>query len=287
MKPVSSRRGGFSLVEAIGGMVIFTLLMGALTYGMSSLFSQQAQPQVTYNDQVYAQAPSFDGFQKAIGLHSAFAAAVDQADNIVVLGGSRSHPVFDPTTPTSVLKESFAADLSNATLAAAAAGDPFQAYSSWDQLQVNTTQFGPYLTDPASTDPADFTILTVQGLSQVTSITQQRRYQSTINGQNLDLYEVTYQTIDWSSGSPVLVPNADTGTTPTYAYRFYYAASEDVWSMPPGAAHTWYRTDTAWDRDQEGPTRVVFADPYMLAGQDLNSQLTPVSRFVYFLPQLR
>jgi hypothetical protein len=281
MKPVSSKREGFSLVEAIGGMVIFTLLMGALTFGMSSLFSQQAQPQVTYNQEVYAHAPSFEGFQQAIGLHSAFATAVDQSDNIIVLGGTRSHPVFDPTGPSSVLDESFA----DTTLTAAAAGDPFPASSSWDQRQVNTTQFSPYLT--SNPDAADFTILTVQGLSQITSITQQRRYQATINGQNLDLYEVTHQTIDWSSGSPVLLPNADTGTTPTYAYRFYYAASEDVWSLPPGAAHTWYRTDTAWDRDQEGPTRVIFADPYVLAGQDSSSQLTPVSRFVYFLSQLR
>jgi hypothetical protein len=255
--------------------------MGALTYGMSGLYSQQTHPTVVYNGNVYTQAPSFDDFGQAISLHSAFSNAVDAADNVIVLGGTRSHPVFDPTGPSSALAENFI----DTGLAAAAGGDGFKAFSSWDQRQINSGQFAPYLT--TNPDPADFTILTVQGLSQITSITQQRRYSAAINGQNLEMYEVTHQTIDWSSGSPVLTTNAVTGTTPTYFYRFYYVATEDIWSMPPGVTHYWYRTDTSWDRDQEGPARVVFADPYSLSGQDSGSPLSPVSRFVYFLSQLR
>jgi hypothetical protein len=272
---------GFSIVEAIGTLVLSALVMGALTFGMGGLFRQQTHPTVTYNNEAFTQAPSFDDFNQAIDLHAAFSNAVDAADNLVVLGGTRSHPAFDPTGPSSALAESFI----DTTLAAAANGDGFKAYSSWDQRQINGSQFASYLT--LNPDPADFTILTIQGLSQITSITQQRRFTAAINGQNVALYEVTHQTVDWSSGSPVLTPNAATGTTPTYAYRFYYAISEDVWSMPPGATHYWYRADTAWDRDQEGPSRVVFADPYSLAGQDSSSPISPVSRFIYFLPQLR
>jgi len=262
-------------------MVVLAILMGAFTYGMSALFSTQTTPQVTYNQETYTQGPSFSDFQQAIGLHSAFATAVDEADSTIVLGGSRSHPTYDPTGPSSALAETF----SDSTLSASIGGDPSKTFSSWDQLQVNSAQLGPYLT--INPDPADFTILTVQGLSRITSITQQRRYTSAINGQNLELYEVTHQTIDWSSGSPVFEPNAATGTVPTYFYRFYYTAAEDVWSMPPGVAHTWYRADSAWNRDQEGPSRVIFADPYALAAQDSASQLNPVSRFVYFIPQVR
>jgi hypothetical protein len=272
---------GFSIVEAIGGLVVSALVMGALTYGMSGLFSQQTHPTVTYNGQTYTQAPSFDDFHQAIDLHAAFSNAVDAADNMIVLGGTRSHPAFDPTGPSSALAESFL----DTSLAAAAGSDGFQAFSSWDQRQINSSQFAAYLT--THPDPADFTILTVNGLSLITSITQQRRYTVAINGQNVVLYEVTHQSIDWSSGSPVLTPNAVTGTTPTYAYRFYYGAAEDLWSMPPGVTHYWYRADSTWDRDQEGPARVVFADPYALSGQDSGSAITPVSRFVYFLPQLR
>jgi hypothetical protein len=272
---------GFSIVEALGCIVVSALIMGALTYGMGGLYSQQTHPAVAYNGNTYNQAPSFDDFGQAISLHSAFSNAVDAADSIVVLGGARSHPVFDPTGPSSVLSESFI----DTSLAAAAGGDGFKAYSSWDQRQINSSQFSSYLT--TNPDPADFTILTIQGLSQITSITQQRRYTAVINGQNLALYEVTHQTIDWSSGSPVLTPNALTGNTPTYTYRFYFTAAEDVWSMPPGATHYWYRSDTAWDRDQEGPARVIFADPYSLAGQDPGSPISPVSRFIYFLPQIR
>ena len=271
---------GFSIVEAIGALVVSALVMGALTYGMGGLFSQQSHPTVTYNDEVYARAPSFDDFHQAIDLHAAFSNAVDAADNVVVLGGTRSHPAFDPTGPSSALAESFL----DASLVAVAGGDGFRAFSSWDQRQINSSQFASYLT--TSPDPADFTILTVQGLSQITSITQQRRYTATINGQNVSLYEVTHQAIDWSSGFPVLTPSA-TGTGPTYAYRFYYTASEDVWSMPPGATHYWYRADSTWNRDQEGPARIVFADPYTLAGQDSGSPISPLSRFIYFLPQLR
>lgn len=272
---------GFSIVEGIGAMVVFALMMSALAYAMTSLFSEEAPPAVTYNGETFEEAPSFDQFHEAIDLHTAFSDAVDAADNVVVLGGTRSNPEYDPTGPSSALDESFA----DATLAAVAGGDGFQAYSSWDQRELNNPQFAPYLT--ANPDPADFTILTVQGLSRITSITQQRRTSAAIGGQNLSLYEVTFQAIDWSTGSPVFTPSAETGTTPTYAYRFYYPASEDLWAVPPGATHTWYRTDTTWDRDQEGPARVVFADPYSLAGQDPNSVLNPVSRFVYFLPQIR
>jgi hypothetical protein len=282
MNPVSpSQRHGFSTIEGIVGLILFTIMMAALTYGGASLFKFQAQPQVTFKGQVYAQAPSFGEFHQAVDMHAAFAQAVDRADNIIVLGGQRSHPVLDPNGPSSALAENFA----DTSLAAAVGSDPFQACSSWDQRQVNSSQFGPYLT--SGNDPSDFTILTVQGLSRITSITQQRRSTATINGQNVVLYEVTHQTVDWSGGSPVLTVSPLSGTTPTYFYRIYYLASEDSWAQPPGATHYWYRTDTAWDRDQEGPTRVVFADPYVLAGQDPQAQITSVSRFAYFLPQQR
>ena len=210
-----------------------------------------------------------------------FATAVDQADSVLVFGGARSNPVLDPNGPSPALAEAFAAT----TLPAAAGSDPLQGFSSWDQRQVNAAPFDPYLT--SSPDQADFTILTVQGLSRITSITQQRRATATINGQNVVLYEVTHQTVDWSTGSPVLTTSPLTGTTPTYFYRIYYGANEDVWSQAPGATHYWYRTDTTWDRDQEGPSRVIFADPYVLAGQDPKAQIASVSRFVYFLPQVR
>jgi hypothetical protein len=282
MKPVSSSgRGGFSIVEGIGYLIVFGIMMAALTFGLSSLFAQQTIAQVTFNQQTYTQAPSFSDFQQAINLHAAFSNATDQADSVVVLGGTRSHPAYDPTGPSSALAENF----SDSVLAAAANGDGFKAFSSWDQRQVNSSQFSVYLT--ANPDPADFTVLTVQGLSRITSVTQQRRYRTTVNGQALALYEVTHQTIDWSSGSPVPVPNPATGASPTYSYHFYYTVPEDVWSMAPGATHYWYRSDPTWNRDQEGPARVIFADPYAMSGQDPSSQLSPVSRFIYFLPQLR
>jgi hypothetical protein len=283
MKPTSSfrRSGGFSLIEGIGCLVLFVLMMAALTYGSASLFKFQAHPQVLYNGSTYSLAPSFGDFRQAVDLHTQFANRVDQADSVLVFGGQRSHPVLDPNGPASALAETF----SDTSLAAAATSDPFQGYSSWDQRQLNAIQLDPYLT--SSPDPADFTILTVQGLARITSITQQRRYTANVNTEDSVLYEVTYQAFDWSSGSPVAVVNAVTGTTPTAFYRIYYAASEDTWAQRPGATHFWYRTDAVWDRDHEGPSRVVFADPYVLAGQDPQAQVNSVSRFVYFLAQMR
>jgi hypothetical protein len=283
MKPVSRRRdAGFSLPEAIAGFVIFTIMMGALTYAAAALFKFQSQPSVIYGGQTYALAPSLGSFQQAVSLQTAFAQAVDQADNLIVIGGVRSSPTAaNADLPASALATTFA----DASLSAAISSDPFQAYSSWDQVQLNSLQFSPYFT--VNPDPADFTILTVQGQSRITSITQQRRVTATINGLNQVLYQVTSQTIDWSSGSPVLLPNAQTGTTPTYGYAIYYPAAEDSWAQAPGVTHYWYRTDATWDRDQEGPSRVIFADPYVLAGQDPQAPIQSVSRFVYFLPQTR
>jgi len=283
MKPISSpgRRGGFSLIEGIGGLILFTITMAALTYGSASLFKFQSHPQVVYNGNTYSLAPSFGDFRQAVDLHTQFTQSVDQADSVLVFGGQRSHPTLDPNGPSSALSETFA----DTTLNASAESDPFQGYSSWDQRELNGIQLSSYLTSGA--DPADFTILTVQGLSHITSVTQQRRYTATLNLQDSVLYEVIYQAFDWSSGSPVPVVNTVTGTTPTAFYRIYYSANEDAWSQPPGATHFWYRTDTVWDRDQEGPTRVIFADPYVLAGQDPQASVSSVSRFVYFLPQMR
>lgn len=262
-------------------MLLFVLMMAALTYGSATLFRFQSHPQVTYEGNVYSLAPSFGDFRQAVDLHTQFAAAVDQADSILVFGGERTHPALEPNGPASALAENF----SDTELTAAIGSDPFQGFSSWDQLQLNALQLDGYLT--SNPDPADFTILTLQGQSRITSVTQQRRYTAILNGTPSVLYEVTYQAYDWSSGLPVAVPNAVTNTTPTAFYRIYYSASEDVWAQPPGAMHYWYHTDTVWDRDQEGPTRVVFADPYVLAGQDPQGQITCVSRFVYFLPQVR
>jgi len=282
MKPVfSSGRAGFSLVEAIGGLVLFTLMMSALTYATASLFNFQGSPDISFNAQTYSLAPSFASFRRAVDLHSLFTQAVDQADSVLVFGGRRSNPSLDPNGPSSALAENF----TDTTLTAAVGSDPFQGVSSWDQKEINSSQFASYLT--SAPDPADFTILTVQGQSRITSITQQRRYTENINGQPLVLYEVTHQGIDWSSGLPVLTPNPFLGGTPTASYRIYYAQNEDNWTQAPGATHFWYRTDSTWDRDQEGPSRVIFADPYVLAGQDTRAQVTSVSRFAYFLPQVR
>jgi len=282
MKPAAfPGRAGFSLVEGTVALVVTAIMMGALTSAMGSLFQSQAQPQVSFQSHAYSLAPSFQNFRQAVDLHAAFAQTVDQADNVIVIGGTRSHPTADPNGPSSALAETFSAT----SLTAAAGSDAFQGFSSWDQLELNGAQLAPYLT--THPDPADFTILTVQGQSHITSITQQRRYTAAINGQNVVLYEVTLQAIDWSSGSGVPTASPLTGSNPTYFYRTYYNASEDAWSQPPGATHYWYRTDPAWDRDQEGPTRVIFADPYVLAGQDPLAQIAAVSRFSYFLPQTR
>ncbi len=282
MKRVSAfGNAGFSLVEAIGGLVLFVVVMGALTYATATLFNFQATPEVAFQGQTYSLAPSFGEFRKAVAFHKRFALAVDQADGVIVLGGIRSHPTLDPNGPSSAL----AAGFTGTALPAASGSDPFREFSSWDQREINASLFDPYLTPLP--DPADFTVLTVLGQDQITSITQHRRHTAAINGRNVVLYEVTHQAIDWSGGTPVFEPDPASGTTPTASYRIYYAANEDQWMQPPGATHFWYRTDLAWERDQEGPTRVIFADPYVLAGQDPQAPVSSVSRFAYFLPQLR
>ena len=280
MKP-SSPIAGFSAIEGLGYFIVSGLLMAALTYAMGELFGSQAQPTITYQGQVYSLAPSFPQFQGAIDLHSALTQSIDTADHVLLVGGVRSHPTADPNGPSPALNVSFA----DTALSAAAGTDPFQAYSSWDQLQLNAAQLGPYLT--SNPDPADFTLLTLTGQDRITSITQQRRMMATVNGESVVLYQVTYQAIDWSGTLPALVANANTGTTPTAQYEVYLDATEEHWVQPLGATHFWYRTDSNWDRDQEGPSRVIFADPNALSSSDPLAEISAMSRFVYFLPVVR
>ena len=82
--------------------------MAAFTFAMGGLFSQQAHPSVVYQQYTYSKAPDFESFGAAVSLNAAFSAAVDGADSVIVLGGTRSQPAFDPTGPSSVLDESFA-----------------------------------------------------------------------------------------------------------------------------------------------------------------------------------
>lgn len=270
-------RRGFTLVEAVISCFVAALMMGAITFAYGTLFSSQAQPSVGYNGSTFNQAPSFRDFRQALQLHFALSQAVDAADAVLVFGGSGSHPSLDPVGPSTVL----ATDFVPTSLTAMNGGDIASQFSSWAQRTVDGAQFSGKLVAAGSS--ADFTVLTVQGGYRVTSITQQRRYSSTWIGKNIELYEVTIQVIDWQTGSAVLTTNPDTGTTPTYAYRVFYRDLEDVWRMPPGAIHQWFRYDTVWNRVEEGPCTVVFADPHVLAG-DTTAQISPMSRFIYLLP---
>jgi hypothetical protein len=123
----------------------------------------------------------------------------------------------------------------------------------------------------------DFTVLFFRGFGNLIGVTECVRFES---GKNA-LYAVTHYRKAKVGG----VYSFSAGLGLFGYYRFYLPLSEDVWSLPVGATHHWYRHDSSWGRVEEGPCRVVFPDPYALAASGRALTL-PFSRHVFFLDPL-
>ncbi len=266
------RRDGFSLPALVMAVAAATLIFVGLGLLAGALFQSEENYSVSYNGQAYSLAPSYVQFQNAMALHFAFQSACDQADGIYIYGGADTHPVNDPVGPSVVLSKTLSI-LGPLTTNGASS---LRLQSGWESKTVYSDFTSQFVNAGSA---ADFSVITVQGRSRVTSVTHQRRYSVTINGRVLQLYEVNYQPYDWSSSSPVAGSSS--------AYRICYRASEDSWSVPLGVRHAWYRVDPSWARIQEGPARLTFADPATLSADPTAPTVHAGSRFDYFLAVVR
>ena len=221
----------------------------------------------------YYKAPSFPAAKMASDVMKAFIDAVAQADTVLVVGGAAEYPVsrgstyLSNQTPSVTTVSGYFAGMASLSLSS----DPRSLASGYDmrllQSGYQLSQALPAAALAVASDPADFTVVCLQGPNSILSATECRRL---VVGANV-LYSVTHYGF----------PNAP-GVLYAY-YRFYIPLTSDVWNSPGiGAFHTWYRYTTGFSRVEEGPCTVVFPDPYVLSSQNATS-FSSFSRFSYSL----
>jgi prepilin-type N-terminal cleavage/methylation domain-containing protein len=258
-----SLRRGFTLVECIACLLVLAFLLAGFYSLLAAAFSSSQLPSVTLNGITYAKAPNIGQMNAAINAQMLFQQLEQSSDASLVFGGKGSHPILDPAGPSDVIDwDSWSPLLFNPLSPI----DPSRQFSSWDQrMSVGA------LTPPGS--PADFSVLFVQGLSRVIGLAKQRRLAATLNCGPVNCYDVMVKAFD-STGA----------VSDSEEYHIYFPAGEDSWRIAPGAEHIWFRYDPLWSRDEEAGALVVFADPYVVAGENPDSEVLPVSEFTFYVP---
>lgn len=283
---------GFTVIELGIAVTLTALILYASVQFFASFTTEIARPVIVFGGENFTLAPyiasnddgvSKTGYYEAIDLHREFTRKVQSSDLVVVFGGANSS-VGEPTPP-SVLSKSFSS----------------RKLSSLDFVDVSSVMSGPALASYATSnlvyesygdgsiaDSGNFSVITIEGLSEVTSITQVRRITKSRNasgvisdikyeGKNVALYECILRSRE--------VPDT---TWVTQAYRIWVPLDEDNWSIPVGATHHWLRNENNWwDRDEPGGYTLVFPDPYATAIVSQNEDGTtplPKSRFAFYVP---
>jgi prepilin-type N-terminal cleavage/methylation domain-containing protein len=267
----SPQRQGFTLIECILSLLMICILSAGFCSLLYAAFTTSQLPSVTLNGITYAKAPDIGQMNAAISTQVLFQQLQQNADAILVFGGKGSQPTLDPTGPSSVIDwASWPTSLGNGPTI-----DPARQFSSWDQRSVAAGALSSLLITAGS--PADFSVVFAQGLNRVIGIAKQRRLTATLNNGQVNCYDVVIESFTYNSAGIVTATQIE-------GYHVYYPTGEDLWRISPGASHVWFRSDPTWDRDEEAGAFLVFADPYVVAGENPGSEVLPVSEFSFYVP---
>lgn len=268
------QRHAFTLIEimlsvVIGGALISGLLL--LLYSEITLQSPVTKSQTTaYGSSQFPVVPSSGALNDAVRTMDVFQSAVSDASAVFVIGGASISPAPSPDLPVAAAHLFPATGVLGAGQIAVSTSNIPQ--TSADFASLLTTR--PGIQWETTADSADFTVVTVSGLNQISTVTQVRRIIATVDGVSTAFYEVVCDTN----------LSAARSSATRFAYRLCLPAAEDAaWTLPIGALHYWFRVDNAWGRREEGPTRLVFPDPFVMAGIQGNNETAPFSRFIFFL----
>ena len=262
---------GFSLIELILGATITGLILLASLSFFSTLARDVNRPVIIYGGNNYALAPVLrdtqDGVAKtdlndAIDLHLELNRQITAADLVTVFGGSNVNASI-PAAPLPIAT-SFA-------LQSLSTGASTSIRTTTQLLSAESASIGANL--ETSADGANFTLLSIQGTTDIVAIAQVRRYTTTFEGKSVVLYATTLRSRTLPSTTWV-----------NFAYYFWLPADEDVWAVNIGAQHYWYRNDTSWwTRAESAGSTLVFPDPYALSVNATDLKVKPMSRFTYFI----
>jgi prepilin-type N-terminal cleavage/methylation domain-containing protein len=270
----SPRRQGFTLVECIVSLLILGFLFAGFYSLLAAAFSSSQLPSFTVNGTVYAKAPDIGQMNAAINAQVLFQKLQQNADSVLVFGGKGTHPTSDPTGPSNVINWSSWPTAPGSELTWPGF-DPARQFTSWGQQSLVPGG----LVSPVPGSTADFSVVFIKGFNQISGIAKQQMLTATLNGSQVHCYDVEVRDFNYGTTGTV--------STQEFDYHVYYPAGEDAWRVAPGATHAWFRYDTQWDRLEEAGAFLVFADPYVVAGENPDPQaaeVLPVSEFSFYVP---
>lgn len=264
MRRVHSKTG-FSLVE----LVIVCAVVPLISLGMALIFKALAQTaefkQATLGGETYTRSPNYSAFRQAVHMHRSLQDAMDRADSVFVFGGSNADPA-DSDSGVPALVESYA--VNNWSLMPAGVNAVRTSLDAYNRLYFEDSSAFESGVDAQG---HDFSVVCVEGFSNVIAIAHVRRETGVVDGEALVFYRVSYY-------------SDETGWSDSDGYRFCLSVAEDNWAVPVGARHYWHRYDgSSWNRKEEGGTRLVFPDPYILSGHKEDEGVRPFSRFSFFV----
>jgi hypothetical protein len=263
VKSSRHRYGGFLLAEVIVVLAVSSIVVVALLGGLIALIRGLQPQNVKLGGETLAIAPTFGAFPSAVRLHQVFADRLTNARAVYVFGGQ--HISIPTNAPETMVHPLHAQSL--VTVADFSAGLPMDAKAFYE---LYATALGEQET---AGSPQDFTVATVgqNGSSlALTCLVQVRRSDVSLS----DGSDTTTFTV-----REVRLWDLDAGP---FRYTFAERPSQ-AGSVFVGAVHTWMRYGSGSDRE-EGPSCVVFPDPWLYAGSRGRSDDVPAfSRFSYFL----
>lgn len=232
---------------------------------------------LTYNESgswnCYPRGPNLDSARRAGLLFGDVFELMDSADLVVVLGGSHGKAipmVADGMSGSNPSLISYAKPF--VFLGAMRLDVPQLSREVSNSLQVRGVLPETYFVEAPS--EFNFTVLYLRAGGFVLGATECFRMVGSDN-------KVYYVVNHYRQPKDVNGAYVFSGVGLHSYYRFYLDVSEDVWEIPVGAKHHWYRYDPVFYRYEEAPAQVVYPDPYMVG--DNKNAMKSISRFTFFI----
>lgn len=249
----SRNRRSFTLIEILVAVFLGILVVGSIGKVLLMVSTVQSTA-VVYQGNEYRSVPDKGQNAASIALLVALQRVQKASNAIYVIGGDNANP-FTGGRLNPMMKGYSPASFAIGGLSAR------RLSSSFDFINIAT----PPLETTAS--PEDLSIIFIGGENTNLGILQSRRYEATITGKLLALYEVQFV-----AGGKL------------YEYRFFLPKTEDKWAVRPGAYHNWIRADQTFKRNDERSCTVVLPDPVRYAGRSTFQTQKPISRLTMELP---
>lgn len=260
-----SKRRGFVLAEVILVLILSSAVVLTLLAGLVALVRGSQPPSLVVAGETLPVAPGFGAFPSAVRLHQVFADRLSSARAAYVFGGT--HLSIPAAAAVRSLKPLKAQALP--LIPDFASGLPMNANAFYDAYAAALGE------QELTGSVEDFTIALVgpvNGLLAVSCLVQVRRRDVLMADGPVSVAYTVREVKLWDAADPIVQ---------RYCFAERPEASAGIFI---GAVHTWMRFGSNLPGNEEGPTCIVFPDPWIYGGsRGRLDDIPPFSRFSYFV----